>query len=186
VRPRFRPTLRQTIGLLLAAAILLSAGVISTHSYLASRRTLLALSRAMIEQDALLARAQVKLFFTSLRATAEQARAELDAGLIDPADPRVLESYLFQVLGAHPSLSKLGYGDEGGGFLMVTRQPDGSLATKIVRREGARIRVRWRYRAPGAGLDAVLREEEDERDLYDPRVRPWYAGARAGRALYFT
>lgn len=172
--------------MLLAGAILLSAGLVTVHSYLGSRRSLLAISHVLIEQDALLVREQVRLFLSGLRTTAEATLRLLEAGLLHAEDPLALEPYLFQVLSAHSSLSNLGYGDEAGGFLMVARQPDGSLATKVVRRVGGHPQVRWRFRAPGASVQDLLREAEDPDDDFDPRVRPWYVAARAGRRIGFT
>jgi len=184
---RWRPTLKQTIGVVLAGMILLTAAVLTATSYLSTRRTLLEFSRDLIRQNAEVVREQVAGFLRPARSAAELALALVESGMVEADDPRSIESYFFDFLRVQKTVEMLNWGDEHGNFVMVKRQPDGSLSTKIVSvgTDGAR-NVTWRHREPGAALEPPREEVADSSDVYDPRTRPWYRGAVGEGGLYWT
>lgn len=186
-RRRWRPTLRQTIGLVLALMILLTAGALTTTSYLTTRGTLLGFSRELIRQNAEVVREQVDGFLRPARSAAELTLALVESGMVSVDDRHSIERYFHEFLTVQPTVEMLNWGDERGNFIMVKRQPDGSLSTKVVSiaEDGTR-RVVWRHRDPGGPLEPPREEVEDPTDPYDPRGRAWYRGALEDRALHWT
>jgi len=184
---RWRPTLKQTIGVVLAGMILLTAGVLTATSYLSTRATLLDFSRGLIGQNAEVVREQVDGFLEPAKSAATLTLELVESGMVDVDDTEKVERYFFNFLSVQPTVAMLNYGDRDGNFVMVKRQPDGSLATKIVAisPEGVRT-VRWRNRDPDGPLEPPREIVEDNEDPYDPRTRPWYTGAVAERGLYWT
>ncbi len=184
---RWRPTLKQTIGVVLAGMILLTAAVLTATSYLSTRRTLLEFSRDLIRQNADVVREQVEGFLRPARSAAELALALVESGMVEADDPHSIERYYFDFLRVQKTVEMLNWGDEHGNFVMVKRQPDESLSTKIVAIgvDGTR-KVTWRHRNPGAALEPPREEVDDSSDVYDPRNRPWYQGAVADGGLYWT
>jgi adenylate cyclase len=182
----WRPGLGATIGVTLAAMIVLTAAAVVTVSYRASRDAMVSFSSAQIHQNARLVREQVEEFLGPTRSAAELSLRLVERGLVDARDLGAVEALFFDVLTVHVTVSTLSFGNERGEFVMVKRRPDGALWTKRIEGEGAARRVVWRRRAPGAGLAAVAHEVEDPRDTYDPRARPWYTGAVRSGGLHWT
>ncbi len=184
---RWRPTLKQTIGVVLAGMILVTAGVLTVTSYLSTRGSLLQFSRDLIAQNATLVREQVNGFLRPARSASALALSLVDSGMVEVENPRSVERYFFNFLSVQQNVAMLNYGDQRGDFVMVKRQPDNSLSTKIitVADDGTR-RVVWRHRDPGGPLEPPREEVVDPADSYDPRTRPWYQGAVRERALYWT
>ncbi|MBW2527953.1 MAG: hypothetical protein JRI23_27480 [Deltaproteobacteria bacterium] len=182
-----RSSLRATLVALLSVMVVLTALTITGLSYRTARRNTLATSETILERVAGLTHERVRSFLEPPRNAVTLAAANLEQGVLDPADAAALEGHLFNALEVHTALSGMIYGDEAGNFTMVRRMADGALATKLVLREGGEERdVRWRHRKPGGGIADVVREAVDPEDTYDPRQRPWYAGARDAKGLYWT
>ena len=151
------------------------AAVVLTMIYVSSRRSLLAFSNQLIVQVTATTREQVTKFLGPARTGIDLTRRLARTGTIDPRRVRNFEAFAFDFLRVHRSTAMLYCGDLEGNFLMVKRRPDGSLATKIVRRTdgGRSVATTWRHREPGARL-ADHRTETDPNDRYDPRRRPWF------------
>lgn len=185
--PARRSSLRATLVALLSVMVVLTALTITGLSYFTARHNTLATSETILERVAGLTHERVRSFLEAPRTTVELTAQNMEHGVLDAADVSALEGHLFNSLVVHPSLSGMVYGDEEGNFLMVKRMPDGSLGTKLVIHDEGRQRdVRWRHRRPGASLAEVTKETSDGQDTYDPRTRPWYAGAKQAAELYWT
>jgi len=182
---RFRPTLRLTIGLALSGLILVTSLLLASISYFSTRDTLLQFSKDLIDQNARVVKEQVKGYLGPARTAAELTLALVRRGMVSTRDFARLEEYFFDFLRVHPSVAMLNYGDIQGNFVMVKRQPDGSLSTKTIRVEGTRT-VIWRHRNPGAKLETVRETIQDPKDSYDVRTREWYKGAVAAAGLFWT
>ncbi len=100
---------------------------------------------------------------------------------VEPTDE--FERYALEALRAYPQVSQFYFGDEQGNYLMPTRQPDGTIATKIIDRRAGRHSILWKYR--DASL-RVVRTESASDDPYDPRTRPWYIAAKQAGGLFWT
>ena len=182
---KFRPTLKLTIGIALSGLILLTSGLLSGISYMSSRDSLLQFSTDLIDQNARVVREQVRGYLDPARASAELTLSMVRRRIVSTTDEVQLEAYFFDMLRANPTIAMLNYGDAKGNFLMVKRQPDGALDTKIVRNEGTRA-VLWRHRTPGDPMETVRKEVPHPEDDYDPRVRTWYKGAFKARDIFWT
>jgi adenylate cyclase len=184
---RWRPTIRQTIGVVLAFMILLTAATLTTTSYLTTRGTLLGFARDLIRQNAEVVREQVEGFLRPARSSSELTLALVESGMVSVDDSRSVERYFYELLSVQPTVEMLNWGDEQGNFIMVKRQPNGSLSTKIISigDDGARRTV-WRHRDPGGALEPPREEVEDPADQYDPREREWYRGAVESGTVYWT
>jgi adenylate cyclase len=165
--------------------ILATAAVLAVSSYLTARNALLQFSKDLIGQNARVVQEQVRSFLRPSGAAAELTIALAQRGMVQVDDPERLEEYFFDFLSVHTTVSMLNYGDTDGNFVMVKRQPDGSLSTKRVRVAPER-RVVWRHRDRGGPLEPPREEVEDPDDPYDPRTRLWYRGAVADRGLHWT
>ncbi len=184
---RWRPTLKQTIGVVLAGMILLTAGVLTATSYLSTRSTLLDFSRGLIGQNAEVVREQVDGFLEPAKSAAALTLELVDSGMVDVDETAEVERYFFNFLSVQPTVAMLNYGDRSGNFVMVKRQPDKSLSTKIIAIDPDGVRtVRWRHRDPGGSLSPPREVVREDDDPYDPRTRPWYVGAAESRGLYWT
>ncbi|MHC4230148.1 MAG: adenylate/guanylate cyclase domain-containing protein, partial [Planctomycetota bacterium] len=95
----------------------------------------------------------------------------------------LIEPLAFQVLANLSQVSNFIVADPQGNFLMVARMADGSVHTKIIERTTGTSRVTWIRRDPQG---SVIDEETTVDDSYDPRNRPWYAGAVKSRTLYWS
>ena len=184
---RWRPTLQQTIGLGLGLVILVTAAMVTAWSYFSSRKQLLEFSRELITYNANVVKEQVHGYLEPAKSAAELTLALVQSGMVSADDNDELEKYFFDFMTVHPTVSMLNYGNERGDFLMVKRQSDGSLSTKIVAidDEGGR-EVVWRHRDRDGPLTPVREVVTAPEDQYDARTRPWYRGAIADRALHWT
>ncbi|MBN2800769.1 MAG: hypothetical protein JXX28_16630 [Deltaproteobacteria bacterium] len=169
--------------------VLITAVSLGVVSHLGARSTTLAVSHTVVEQVAALTEARTHAYLDSPRRAASLVAHQLAQGAVEQGGG--LEALLYYTLVAHDELAMVSYGDERGAFTMVKRLADGSLGTKQIRVTEAGREVRWRYRAPGAEVGDILREEVVADDPYDPRARPWYAAGREAFAwtdvyLFYT
>ncbi len=184
-REHFRPTLRMTIGVALSGLILVTSAVLATVSYVSTRGSLLEFSKDLIDQNSRVVSEQVRGYLGPARTAAELTLALVNRGMVRTRDFDRLEEYFYDFLRVHPSIAMLNYGDQQGNFVMVKRQPDGSLSTKTIR-VGAERTVVWRHRNPGAALHDVRETESRPEDPYDVRTRGWYQGAAAAPGVFWT
>ena len=94
-----------------------------------------------------------------------------------------LEARAIAVLQQYPSLAMVNMADEKGNFLMPKKMPDGTIATKWIDREANPPHTTWLYRDQRG---VVVKTERSETVDYDPRTRPWYAGARSAAGVQWT
>jgi class 3 adenylate cyclase len=95
----------------------------------------------------------------------------------------LVEPLAMQMLQAYPQLAMFNLGVPSGEFMMCKKMPDGSIDTKVIRREGGTPGVTWiRRNTEGR----ILETERMDWEGYDPRVRPWYKGARETSGVYWT
>jgi sigma-B regulation protein RsbU (phosphoserine phosphatase) len=97
-------------------------------------------------------------------------------------DPDRLAPQLLAVLKANPGLSWVSYSDEGGSFTGANRTPEGGLRVNRSRIVGGKTLLVEHDVMPDGSL-RVFRTDPDSG--YDPRVRPFYLGAKqAGRLVW--
>src|SRR4030095_886421 len=77
----------------------------------------------------------------------------------------------------------LSFADEDGNYVMVRRGAEGGTDVKVIDNAPRPRRVTWIHRT-AAG--AEIGREEDPKDTFDPRTRPWFVGAAASDDLFWT
>ena len=106
-----------------------------------------------------------------------------EVGVISSTDNSRLERYTLEILKYNPHTSMFYVGDEHGNFLMARRLQDGTIATNIVNRKTSPPSEIWKYR--NAAFNVVKTVKATTVD-YDPRPRPWYAGAKQAKSVHWT
>ena len=173
----WKPKLGVIIGVVLASAVLFSSVAIIVVAIVNYRSTVLGVSHSLMVQLAERAQERVQAFAQPSREVTETLRVRLEEGLTPIGDIDRLEVELFSLMKVFEGVDALNYGDDQGRFVMTWRQPDGSVSSKLIWREGESRRVTWRHRTPSASVSQVKEEVEAPDDQYDPRGRPWYIGA---------
>jgi len=103
-----------------------------------------------------------------------------EKSLLDPDNLSRLETLMYHTLSSSKSIEILNFGLEDGSFIMLKRISDGSLHTKLIQ-NGKRI---WHIRKPGS--EKVIKIKPITGRKYDPRVRPWYQGAKKNNSPFWT
>jgi adenylate cyclase len=138
-----------------------------------------------------------------------------DGGIFSSDFNKKIEDFTRQQLKCFPQFSMVNFGNERGDFWMTKRMPNGTVSTKIVTRmdtsptceklvqkgreempsdteadkaEIARavascIKTKWINRnQEGQEINST----EEPHGCYDPRIRPWYKGAKSKESLFWT
>jgi adenylate cyclase len=105
------------------------------------------------------------------------------AGALSLHNDKKLEGYTIEVLKSYPQTSMFYLGDEHGNFVMARRQADGTIATDVVNRNLSPPTEIWKYRNASFNIVNTVKSSAIK---YDPRLRPWYAGAKKSKSLYWT
>jgi len=166
------------VGLLLATVLVLAG---FTHHF--NRQAIINLSDDLIAQTAGVALEKTAAYLEPAATAAQICASVTGETLAASGDLTALESYAIQVVTSYPQFAMINIGDEHGNFLMPKRLPDGTVATKIIRRTDDPPTVTWRYRD---ATGRVVRSETTTEIDYDPRVRAWYTGAKQSGARHWT
>ncbi|NOZ21915.1 MAG: hypothetical protein GXP25_12605 [Planctomycetes bacterium] len=92
-------------------------------------------------------------------------------------------SVAMEVIRAYPQLAMCNIADERGNFLMHKKMPDGTISTKVINRNITPPTVTWIHRNREG---EIVKEEKSTDVQYDPRVRPWFQGAKKAQGIYWT
>ena len=147
---------------------------ITAFSYYSNRRDALALSDEVLGAIERRIAGELEAFVTPIEDTVLLTADFLENTPFDIHNRDLLEPLAFRVLANLSQVTNFIVADPEGNFLMIARQPDGSLHTKIIERSAGAPKVAW-IRRDKAGN--VVDEETSVDDSYDPRNRPWYTGA---------
>lgn len=164
---------------------LLIATVLSVifYTYSTTSRMVLLLSDDIMEKttDAVIDRTTQ---FLQPPARLAEFSAKLAArGIVPFSDQDRLEGYAIQLMQAVPHIAMINIGDEAGNFLMLKRQPDGTIATKRIDRTVSPPLTTWTFRNH---KQEVVKIQTSTTDTYDPRTRPWYQAAKKSGGLSWT
>jgi adenylate cyclase len=166
------------VGLLLATVVAIAG---FTHNR--NRQAILDLSDDLIRQAANISREKATAYLEPAAAMATRCAGVTGETLSSGGELSALEDYAVQMVATYPQFAMINFGDEHGNFLMPKKLPDGTIATKIIRRTANPPTVTWNYRD---SAEHVVRSETSEIIDYDPRVRSWYVGAKQSRELHWT
>lgn len=106
-----------------------------------------------------------------------------DLGVLSAANTRQIEFYTYGVLKSYPQICMFFLGDEHGNYLRSWQLPDGSIETRVIQRQSQPPVDIIKYCDPKC---KVLRTETFSELKYDPRIRPWYRGAKETRGSFWT
>ena len=155
-------------------AMLAALLAITAYSYYSNRRDALALSDDLLGAIERRIAGELKAFFFPIEDAAQLTAEVLRNTPSEVHNRDLIEPLAFRVLANLSQVSSFIVADPQGNFLMIARQPDGSLHTKIIERTEGAARVTWIRRDLQGN---VIGEETAPDDSYDPRKRPWYGGA---------
>ncbi len=93
------------------------------------------------------------------------------------------EKYGLEILRFFPYLANVNFGDEKGNFMMLQRNPNGIINTKLINRNVKIPTVTWKYRNEYGEL---IKEKTTTETNFDPRTRSWYRGAKFHKSYYWT
>lgn len=182
---RRKPSLRVAIGVAIGFMVVLTAGSITLRTWFSGKDNAEEVMVAMTRMAAEETEQKILGFLARAQKSTELVAQRLASGGVDPGDFDAMESLFFDLMVAEGTLSSVNWGSTAGDFVMVKRLKGGLHTKTIDTRSGKRV-VRWKRRAKGAPIGAVTRRAEDPKDVFDPRVRPWYGGAIKARGLHWT
>ena len=102
------------------------------------------------------------------------------ANAIDVTNYDKFETYALNVIKPHKQLARFYYARKDGNFIMVYRNEDKSISTKIVNPKTKHTIIKERN-----SFGKVIETKRVKSD-YDPRVRPWFIGAKDTEQRYWT
>ena len=165
--------------LIMLAALL----VITGYSYYSNRRDALALSDEVLGAIERRIAGELEAFLKPIEDTVQLTANFLSNSTFDIQNRDRLEPLAFGILRNLSQITNVIVADTRGSFLMIARQPDESLHTKIIDRSTGPARVNWIRRDPAGN---VVDEETSVDDSYDPRNRPWFKGAVNSQEPYWS
>ncbi|OQX21018.1 MAG: hypothetical protein BWK80_34715 [Desulfobacteraceae bacterium IS3] len=136
-------------------------------------------------------------------------KSEDQPGVLSIIDGELLEAYGIHVLKSVPQVAMINIGDEQGNFMMPKKEPDGMISTKITDRTVSPVTENWKYQDKngsviktkttierittfkyldknGSVINTETKTEKPDYKVFDPRIRPWYKGAKESGEIYWT
>jgi hypothetical protein len=175
------------VGVPIAGVILIAAAIlgIALYAYDANRKGVLGLSDDLLEELQNRISVEVASYLQpAVRATllAREMAASSVLGTQQDVAER-LATLATAVLARTPQVDAFDFADSSGDFIMVRHGAAGGIDTKLIRNAANARQVTW-IRRNAAG--AEIARESDPTDTYDPRTRPWYAGALKTEGVFWT
>lgn len=112
----------------------------------------------------------------------ETAARMATIGTLDLNDKAQLENLFLTILKPYPQLQAIYYGDENGNFFMINRG-DYTTTTKEITNLGSSLQTTYKIRNDE---NQVIEERVETTESYDPRLRPWYKGAKEVGQRFWT
>jgi len=143
----------------------------------------LELSDDLINQITMTVKEKTANFLLPASIMVEISARLAETGVLSWSDTRQIELYTFGVLKSYPQICMFFLGDEQGNYLRSWRLPDGNIETRLILRSASPPTDVIKHCDP---LSRVIRTETSSNIEYDPRIRPWYLGAKETRANFWT
>ncbi|MFA4906621.1 MAG: adenylate/guanylate cyclase domain-containing protein [Candidatus Margulisiibacteriota bacterium] len=122
-------------------------------------------------------------YFSPAGVLVEMSARLSEMGALSLTDSRRIELYTLGVLKSYPHISMFFFGDEQGNYIRAWALPDGTMEGRIVERNLPQPANTFKY---WDGAFKVFKTEKSATIDYDPRVRPWYIGAKEAKKNYWT
>ncbi len=174
-------TIRESLIRSFTPVVLVFAVAAFALLFLAGRFAVRTLSAALIDQTYERVVGRLDSFVEPVLIEMKELRLDAGAGQLRPDDVPAARGRLHRVVGSVPHVTSAIVADTSGREVMTMREPGGEHVTRVSHADGS---------------TALLRETREGGELsrepgpegYDPRDRPWYAGAqRVGRGgLHWT
>ncbi|HEX2018576.1 MAG TPA: cache domain-containing protein [Aurantimonas sp.] len=177
----FRTVLTTALVGLQVAALL----AVLALTYVASQNVLLAYAEKLTERVARDTMTFTENFLNPADDAAALSQRLAESAVLGTADRLALERYFYEVLRSRTDFAGIFYGAADGSFVYVSR--DDTV-------EGAAYRSKRIDTSPTRSVELLYFDNEfrlvsrqrDDADPYDPRTRPWYVKANAGRDVVWT
>ena len=134
--------------------------LVSGYSYVNNKKAIESLSGEVIDEINQLVFQESKNYLMTAVDMTELSSRISGEGLGALENNTRLDSLMMNVLTLHNQLLNFEIGDEDGNFLMQKREQDGTISTKIIRRTGDNVSVKWKHR----DKNGTISEIEDPKD----------------------
>ncbi len=166
------------VFLLLAAAL-----PIIFFSYHEDKTIISVLSDDLVEQISKTTIERTSSYFMPASIAVEMTSKLTELGAVSCSDFSQIEMYTLGVLRSYPQVSMFYLGDEQGNYISARRLPDGNTVSWIVNASASPPTSSFIYRD---ATHKVTRMEKSNLIDFDPRVRPWYVGAKKTGANFWA
>lgn len=122
-------------------------------------------------------------YFLPASISVEMSSRLSEIGAISCTDDEKIELFTLGVLKTFPQISMFYLADEHGGYIRSWSLPDGNTESLIIKPGAAQSTDTVKV------YDAnfkVIQTRQEAKDDYDPRVRPWYLGAKRTERNFWT
>lgn len=158
---------------IIAIVLLLSAAILAT-TFFGVKTHMLRMSEMLTKQALSHTEAELQTFFTPINRGLKMARAWANEGLVGIDNPQGLEKLFRPVLQRFPQVSSALFAtSDGREFMLFHAGNDWHIRLTDVNKWGSRKKwIEW--------TEGQTKRTESWREIdYDPRNRPWFAGAFA-------
>jgi adenylate cyclase len=151
--------------------------------YYANKAIISGLGNDLIEQTSRTVIERTVNHFLPASIAVEMSSRLTQLGAISSCDFKQTEMYTLGVLKSYPQVSMFYLADEQGNYVRAWRLSDGTTESRIIRTAASPPTDLFVYR--DAAFEVADIQESHEID-YNPRVRPWYVGAKKTKANFWT
>jgi Cache domain len=165
---------------------LFSIALICSWYFYTLRSELNSVTQQRAQEVVLQSIAATEDYFKPAELALEGGQLLLSDGILEADKPDALERYFLGQLRQRPLVAGLYIGNPAGEFFYVMRsneKVEGGTRTKVIRNGPLGREVELTWRRPDY---AVLNNEPDPADTYDPRTRGWYRSAVERRGRVWT
>ena len=141
------------------------------------------LANDLIEQTSKTVIEKTANHFLPASVAVEMSSRLTELGAISFTDFKQMEMYTLGVLKSYPQISMFYLADEQGNYVHAWRLADGTTESWIIKASASPPTSCLIFRDTAL---KVARTMESNHIDYDPRVRPWYVGAKKTRANFWT
>jgi HD-GYP domain-containing protein (c-di-GMP phosphodiesterase class II) len=179
-------SIKQTLFLSIVGLMLITVSSIMFSTYQSTEKVLIGHAHEVMATISKEAIDRSVGFLEPAQLAAELTQRLANNNVVSDKNVVSMERYFFEQLSLYPQFSGIYFASTDGGFIYVMRDDSHSEAgfrTKIITiNDGARsVDFNWRDRE----FNSVA-QEQDNKDSYDPRVRPWYIKATKLNRLVWT
>ncbi len=164
--------------------LLITVAPILYYNFHESRKIVLGLCDEQLNQTSRTVIEKMNHYFLPASITVEMSSTLSELGAISRDNQEQVERYTLGVLKYYPQVAMFFLADEHGSYIRAWRLPDGTMESRLIRPDLSPPSDEFKYYDSEFKL---LRTEKSNKPIdYDPRVRPWYTGARDSNANFWT